>query len=149
MQLTDHDLDVVARTLYGECRGERLDGQIAVAWVIRNRATWDALHDGHPEHEWWGVSPADVCQHKYQFSCWLPSDPNSERLHDPKLSEDRVYRFLLQLAADVFADKHPDPTNGATHYKVWNTRASWDATCAGHEGVRIGAHLFFNLGPHA
>jgi N-acetylmuramoyl-L-alanine amidase len=140
MQLTDRDLDVVARTLYGECRGERLDGQIAVAWVIRNRASCPA---------WWGHGPAEVCLKKSQFSCWLASDPNSAKLNDPALAEDRSYRFLRGVAADVFADKHPDPTHGATHYKVWNTRASWDAACAGHEGVRIGAHLFFNLGPHA
>ena len=32
------DMDVAARTVYGEARGEPDEGKIAVAWVIRTRA---------------------------------------------------------------------------------------------------------------
>ena len=37
MNASEKDRDILARTLWGEARGEGLDGQIAVAWTIRNR----------------------------------------------------------------------------------------------------------------
>jgi spore germination cell wall hydrolase CwlJ-like protein len=38
MTATVRDRDILARTLYGEARGESFAGQIAVAWTIRNHA---------------------------------------------------------------------------------------------------------------
>ena len=35
---TEQDWDTLARTIFGEARGESLQGQVGVAWVIRNRA---------------------------------------------------------------------------------------------------------------
>jgi spore germination cell wall hydrolase CwlJ-like protein len=37
MTEAEKDRDILARTLWGEARGELLAGQIAVAWTIRNR----------------------------------------------------------------------------------------------------------------
>ena len=37
MSITEKDRDILARTLWGEARGESLVGRIAVAWTIRNR----------------------------------------------------------------------------------------------------------------
>ncbi|HJR27754.1 MAG TPA: cell wall hydrolase, partial [Pseudomonas sp.] len=70
MTATEKDRDVLARTLWGEARGEGLPGQIAVAWAIRNR-----VNDGKAR-SWWGEGYAGVCQAPYQFSCWNKSDPN-------------------------------------------------------------------------
>jgi N-acetylmuramoyl-L-alanine amidase len=130
---TSVDLDTAARTVFGEARGETVEGQIAVLWVIRNRVLQPC---------WWGRTVTDVCLKPYQFSCWLPSDPNSKKL--------QVVWELRDLAADVFAGEHPDPTGGATHYKVTGTKASWDAAVAerGIEPVVIGHHSFFKIGPH-
>lgn len=36
MTTSDKDRDILARTLWGEARGDGLAGQIAVAWIIRN-----------------------------------------------------------------------------------------------------------------
>lgn len=36
MTVTERDSDILARTLWGEARGESLVGQIAVAWTIYN-----------------------------------------------------------------------------------------------------------------
>ena len=41
----DRALDLLARTVWGEARGECFRGKLAVAWVARNRAE-------HPR--WWG-----------------------------------------------------------------------------------------------
>ena len=37
MTVTEQGRDVLARTLWGEARGEGLAGMVAVAWTIRNR----------------------------------------------------------------------------------------------------------------
>lgn len=140
MQFTDSDLPVAGRTLYGECRGEPKDGQIAVAWVIRNRADQPC---------WWGRSVTEVCLHPYQFSCWLKSDPNSAKLS--ALSDtDLKLQYLIGITKDVFTGGYPDPTNGATHYKVRGTKAQWDVEveARGIKPVSIGAHDFFKIGPH-
>jgi hypothetical protein len=51
-----------ALTLYGEARGEVVEGRIAVASVIRNRAA----------RKFRGTTIADVCLYPGQFSCWSP-----------------------------------------------------------------------------
>jgi len=70
MAATENDRDILARTLWGEARGESLAGQIAVAWTIRNR-----VNDGNAK-SWWGEGYTGVCQKPYQFSCWNSTDPN-------------------------------------------------------------------------
>lgn len=37
MDATEKDRNILARTLWGEARGEGLAGQIVVAWTLRNR----------------------------------------------------------------------------------------------------------------
>lgn len=37
MPVTEKDRDILARTLWGEARGEGKAGQIAVAWTVRSR----------------------------------------------------------------------------------------------------------------
>lgn len=54
MSATDKDREILARTLWGEARGESLSGQIAVAWTIRNR-----VNDGK-DKSWWGEGYACV-----------------------------------------------------------------------------------------
>jgi spore germination cell wall hydrolase CwlJ-like protein len=110
MPVTENDRDVLARTLWGEARGESLAGQIAVAWAIRNR-----VNDGK-DKSWWGEGYAGVCQKPYQFSCWNRNDPNFAYLSGVKPIP---FRELAQarIAADQVIDgKVPDPTDGATHY---------------------------------
>ena len=70
MTITEKDRDVLARTIWGEARGESSAGKVAVAWTIRNR-----VFDGK-EKSWWGEGYAGVCQAPWQFSCWNKTDPN-------------------------------------------------------------------------
>ena len=104
-------LEVAARTLCQEARGEPIEGQQAVAYVIKNR-----LSDGR-----WGNSLASVCLWHAAFSGWWcprgkPSyhDPNfayacSLADNDPMLSH---MCSVMQAALD----SEKDPTGGATHY---------------------------------
>lgn len=137
-----NDLDILTRTLFGEARGEPVEGQIAVAFVVKNRATWNGAGS------WWGHSIAEVCQHPWQFSCWNASDPNSAKLRE-LATNDPEYQHLSAVAETVVGGVAQDPTNGATHYKVTGTRASWDKATADIEPVIIGHHSFYRLGPSA
>ena len=141
MSVSERDRDILARTLWGEARGESLAGQIAVAWTIRNRVTMDLHNDGKPD--WWGEGYAGVCLKPYQFSCWNRNDPNFAYLSGEK---DISFRELAQarIAADQVIDgKVPDPTDGATHYyatimlkpPVWVKGAK--------QTLALGHHVFF------
>lgn len=97
--------EVAARTLCQEVRGEPLEGQQAVAYVLKNRVATKK----------WGDSLASVCLWPYQFSGWRgPQDPNFTyacRLPDTDATLSHM-RSVLQAALD-----NPfDPTKGATHY---------------------------------
>ena len=136
MTISDQDRDILARTLWGESRGEQLAGQIAVAWTIRNR-----VNDGKTR-SWWGEGYAGVCLKPYQFSCWNKSDPNYLYLSGAKPIP---FRELAQakIAADqVLAGKVPDPTGGATHYYATRIKApAWAANAK--QTLKLGGHVFF------
>src|SRR5262245_20911607 len=89
--MTSDDLDVMARPVWGEARGEPLDGKTAVAWVIKNRAD-------HPG--WWGHGIAGVCRQPWQFSCWNPDDPNRAKLIGVT-ARDEMFRDCLMVVAGV------------------------------------------------
>ena len=137
MPATEKDRDVLARTLWGEARGESLAGQIAVAWTIRNR-----VNDGK-EKSWWGEGYAGVCQKPYQFSCWNKNDSNFAFLSGARQIP---FRELAQarIAADQVIDgKVPDPTGGATHYyaTAMKTPPAWAAKAK--QTLKLGGHVFF------
>ena len=124
-------IDTLARTLYGEARGEPRRGKIAVAWVIRNRA----IRPG-----WWGRGIIEVCLKPSQFSCWNANDPNRPKLTAVTVDSPSFLRCYAS-AAGVLADVHEDPTNGATYYYAdYIDRPGWARDMA--ETVRIGRHIF-------
>lgn len=143
MQYDDHDALTLARTLYGEARGEPIDGKIAVAWVIRNRASRSRFagallgHDGAVDK---------VCRAPWQFSCWNEGDPNRPLLL--ALREDQC-RGEYGVATNVLDGLVADPTCGADHYHTIERPAwaqawppDWAATMA--ETARFGGHVFYD-----
>ena len=137
MPVSEKDRDVLARTIWGEARGESLAGKVAVAWTIRNR-----VFDGK-EKSWWGEGYTGVCQAKYQFSCWNSNDPNYPFLSGARQIPFRELAQCRVVADQVIDDKVPDPTGGATHYyaiamkkaPAWATKAK--------QTLKLGGHVFF------
>jgi spore germination cell wall hydrolase CwlJ-like protein len=138
--MTPAELDTMARTIAGEARGEPLSGQIAVAWVILNRAR-------DPGPDWWGDSITAVCHKPQQFSCWNPRDPNAPRIAALTL-DDNVFLKAMAAALLAITREAEDPTGGATHYctiappsahVVWPPR--WAATM--RHTIDIGSHRFY------
>lgn len=126
----DWNLQVAARTLWGECRGEPEEGQRAVAHVL-----WNRVRDGR-----WGKRLATVCLARAQFSCWNATDPNRDQI--AALADDDA---ALQTLSTILtaARNEVDPTRGASHYfsvsMIQPPKWSIGATFCG----QIGRHRFY------
>lgn len=126
------DIFTLARTVWGEARGEPVEGKIAVAWVVRNR---------FESRKWFaGKTLAETCTKPWQFSCWNEKDPNRAKL-DTVTMNDQAYQECMYAAIAAVRGLIPDPTSGATHYKVVGTSASWAEGITSH--ATIGRHEFF------
>lgn len=124
--------DILARTLWGEARGEPVRGIEAVAAVVMNRVRRGG---------WWGDSVETVCRKRAQFSCWNDTDPNRAKLAAVN-QDNRVFRICVRVARRAIAGTVDDPTGGATHYHVRDCAPAWARgldPCA-----EIGDHLFYN-----
>jgi len=122
--------DVLARTLWGEARGEGRRGVEAVAAVIMNR-----LAAGR-----WGATVDAVCRAPKQFSCWNPGDPNRPKLEAVD-ARNPAFALCRGVAEAALAGRLADPTGGATHYHARGLVPWWArgrAPCAA-----IGRHLFY------
>lgn len=131
------------KTIIGEAREESFRGQVAVAWVIRNRAQ---------DPGWWGGPDWEsVCLEDWQFSCWndkqYGGQPFLRDLSTEDILEDNAYRQCLRAVLAVYDDKIGDPTSGATHYVVtsWlhdpDLRPDWADELT--QVAEIGHHSFF------
>lgn len=133
----DYEIDVLARTIYGEARGEPVRGKEAVAAVIMNRVRLARRRGGY----WWGDSIQTVCQKPWQFSCWNDNDPNRKKLL-AVTRENSVFKTCLRVARRAVRGALKDPTRGSTHYHTLNVDPPWSSGRA--PVVIIGRHKFFN-----
>lgn len=123
-------LDVAARTLWQEVRGEPIEGKQAVAHVL-----WNRVKSGR-----WGPNLATVCLWRGQFSGWyMPKDPNFKAACVLPDNDDNLIalRWIVQAA-----EHDTDPTNGATHYvNLSVVEPEWikGATLCG----KFGHHTFY------
>lgn len=136
MALTNKDeqIDYMARTAWGEARGEGKEGMQAVINVIMNRVKAGS---------WYGATPKEVCTKKSQFSCWNPDDPN----YAPMLAvneADSNFALAQQLALLAYDGFLPDITNGATNYLALGSLDSVPSWAAKMQQVAmIGNHTFY------
>ena len=136
-RITRNDIETMARTIWGEARGEGAPGMEAVAHVIKNR-TRDPR---------WPGSFESVCLQPRQFSCWNENDPNRAQL--VKLGNDDLSFLRAQaIALDVITLRLADSTYGANHYLTVDLfRSAHRPAWADPETItaRIGRHVFFEL----
>ena len=140
--ITTTDIDILARTIYGEARGEfnRVQGGIssfmAVANVVVNRLQL-------PQR--FGKSIAEVCQKKWQFSCWNQSDPNYPLITALKQGEGELFEIALLTAEKVALGIWPDVTRGSNHYYATSLRSTPQWAQGHRPQIRIGHHIFYRI----
>lgn len=136
------DKDILARTLYGEARGEGLEGLEAVACVIMNRFKAGKWFTGYVIKNGKKIpNVAQTCLKRAQFSCWNKNDANYRVLQ--QVSEnDAVFRQCLLVSERALSGNLIDFTNGATHYHTKAIKPEWakgKSPC-----YRVKNHLFYN-----
>ena len=79
----------MAKTMWGEARGEGKSGLVAVGWVIRNRCQSGG---------WFGNTIRKVCLKPYQFSCWNEDDCNKAQMDDLTPENSKTLRDIMNIA---------------------------------------------------
>lgn len=118
--VAEQEVDTLARTIWGEARGEGSAGMQAVAAVILNRVAIAQEKGGY----WWGANVIAVCRKPWQFSCWNGNDPNRPKLLAVD-ARDLHFATALRIARRAIYSTLPDPTAGATHYHAAGITPSW------------------------
>lgn len=132
MGIEEDTVDVLARTAWGEARGEGRTGMIAVINVITNRV----------QNKKWANDIIGVCQQALQFSCWNSTDPNRDKLLNVTIT-DPSFQIAMELAQTAIKGELSDITNGANHYHEQSIMPFW---AKGHSPVAtIGRHRFYKL----
>lgn len=128
---------IIALTIFGEARGEPVEGQVAVACVIRNRV----------KDKRWPDDFRGVCLQPRQFSCWNEGDPTYAaviRAATQAKSGQHLPAMLqaMWIAQGVYDDLVQDITRGSNHYYADHIAApSWSEKMI--LTVKKGHHLFF------
>ena len=135
------DQQLAALTIFGEARGESRDGRIAVGAVIMERV----------EHrEWDGDTVHEVCLMPYQFSCYLPNDPNFKELTriadtwDEFFPKSVTLRQCYDIACGLLAGSIERNVKGALQYvnpKAVKVMPEWTKTMK--LVAAIGHHVFY------
>lgn len=105
------DLNYLVCTVYGEARGEPIEGQIAVANVIKNRA-----YASQKTYK-------DICLAPRQFSCWNQDDPNRSSVLNLLISleagdiiTDLTIRQIVIICKAIYENGFKDNSHGARNY---------------------------------
>jgi spore germination cell wall hydrolase CwlJ-like protein len=130
-------VDVLARTIWGEARGEGSAGMQAVASVVLNRLK--VAQDKGGKY-WWGAGIIEICQKPYQFSAWNKDDPNLPKVMAVDAS-DIHFATALRIARRALEGLLDDPVKGATHYHTAGVRPAWSR--AEKPVAVIGRHIFY------
>lgn len=123
-------IECMAEALYFEARGEKLQGQFAVAEVIKNRVSSPRFPDSVCAVINQGTGRKFACQ--FTYTC----DGRPEYINNTK-----VHEKLRKIAALVLGGEVDDITKGATFYHTRAVNPRWASV---FERTRsIGAHHFY------
>lgn len=134
----DRATDILARTIWGEARGERLAGKEAVANVIMNRARLSKARGKF----WWGNDVIGICTAYRQFSCWNENDPNYQKILAVG-SDNKIFAMCRRIARRAMQGFLEDNTFGADHYHAASITPAWTEDRL--PTAQIGNHIFYKL----
>lgn len=134
------DIEICARTVYGEARGEAFAGKVAVARVMVNR--WKSKLPAWSKDD----TLASACLRHLQFSGWTESDPNYTAQYGAAFSDRGFLECWRAVLEALLMREGDDPTKNALHYHADYVTPNW--VLPGHSPcVIIGRHKFYNSIP--
>jgi len=131
-----NDIEIMARTLFGEARPRDVQDAEAIACVILNRVGYRN----------WPSSIREVCLQPWQFSCWLQHDDahakNFARLMGAARGANAWFDQCWAISERAVAGSLRDPTRTSTHYHTRAVSPRWsrDRTPV----FETQGHVFFN-----
>lgn len=144
ISINTEEIDVLARTIYGEARGEygRRDGGmaalIAVGNVVMNRLK---------AKTWYGLTLKEICQKPFQFSCWNRQDPNRALITSSQIEQEPIFKVCREVAQQVATHQWPDLTQGSDHYYALTLSKPPAWSQQEQPRFKLGQHVFFKLTP--
>ncbi len=142
---------IISLCAYGEARGEGSEGIKAVLNVINNRVKhrgWFIEKEiAHLSSDYHGV-----VLKPFQFSCFLPGDPNREKLLEianniqEHMANNAILASCLDLSVQLVQGTLEDNTFGATYYhtKQMNPFPHWASKFT--RTVEIKNQIFYKEG---
>ena len=135
---------VMARTIYGEARGEYhqfgKNSLIAIGNVIHNRYLHFLSKKFKPKfHK--VLSHSGVCLQPKQFSCWY--DHNYNVIKDKMPGDNEIFDVCFNIAKAILDNKCLDVTNQADHYHSGNISPWWAKNI--QPITKIGNHTFYHV----
>lgn len=128
------EADLLARVIWGECRGiDQMEAR-AIAHVVVNRAKRPG---------WWGKDVKGVCLAPSQFSCLNSNDPNLPKILRADFS-DGDWGTCQREATDAISGASTDPTGGAVAYHATYISKPRDFGSA-KPLCTIGKHKFYGV----
>ncbi len=134
-------VEVLALTIWAEARGESHEGQLAVGYVILNRA------------KLWKQSIKSVCFAKNQFSCYNSNDKQYPRLLEiakdfsQALSVNQSLIKCYDVAYIIISSPSESTIGDALYYRVLNYPNRWFDSSIKEGKLKkvatVGAHEFF------
>lgn len=135
IQLTERELDIVSRTVYGE--DDNPNGWTQIAAVIKRRFELKT--------NWWGKDIIGVCLHPYQFSCWtnnFASGKDFQRIMRASLDSDQSFFRANAIVLEVFSERTQPTYPTATHYHAASIRIPPDFISMTRLGL-VGNNIFY------
>lgn len=132
------EIELMTVCIYGEARNQSLDGMLAVASVIINRAN---------RPSWWGRDIKGVILSPWQFSCFNENDPNRTILEDiaagfqARLRKSSVLRRCYWIAKGAMEGFLSSNVGMATHYHTRQVSPNWKEKL--RRITQIGNHIFY------
>lgn len=139
--MKQNEIEILARTIYGEARGEYLvleggiASLIAVGNVVMNRLKAQSIY---------GKTIQEVCQKPWQFSCWNTGDPNRVFLMQTEIL-DSIFTVCLNVATKVATHDWPDLTMGSDHYHATSLPVFPYWARGQKPKLRLANHIFYQL----
>jgi len=132
--------EILALAIYGEARGESIEGKVAVASVIVNR-----LRRGG----WFGSTLREVILKPWQFSAFLENDPNRRLLEmiarnfSEYLGQYEALRQCWWVAVGFLDGWLSSNVGEATHYFATSMKSPPEWASGMALVARIGKHQFY------